>query len=739
VSERKPRPRTKFLRGAVLGALFGAVGASGALVFVATSDGGASRVAELRELRMRAEHRALSEGERLPVVDLCHPPERSDRREVTLEPALGGAAFRKPTDVVLHPSEPDTWFIAEHRGVVLRYSSAGEVSVFVDLTDRVKTGSQWGLQAIAFDPDFDRTGRVFLAYTGSAPGAHERSLVSRVSAFRSLDGGGTLDAESERVLLSDTQSVPWHPVASIRFGPDGLLYVSIGSNEEPLAQDPASLRGKLLRIDVNPADGGPYGVPEDNPGVGGDGRPEVYASGMRNPWRFSFDEQTGDLWLGDVGNREYEEVHRVAPGANLGWPWFEGPSCTSDRCGEVTHSPPHVAHSGAEVCSVTGGFVYRGEGVPGLQGHYVYADWCTGSLWAFDAAAEAPTPRLVSPGGAAAGIGSFARDASGELLVVQTSPDDNGEARDRVFRVVAAPAPANLEPDGRSLAELGCVPGDGPGAVPWGMFGYTIRSPAWAEGATTTYAATRRFEALYGGLETPRALTGSWFLKTFTVDGAPVETQMLVRRGDGTWTGHTWAWDDAGGDARPVHAEEVRELPGGGTWRYSPETCFECHGGGAGALLGLTLPQLDLRWQGKGGDQLRGLIQDRTLKFRRPQSVEPLENWRHDWLPDEVRAKAWLHVNCAHCHEPGGVAGHLEMDLRLSTDVAAMGLCDVLPASSVGDDPLRRVAPGAPSASLLSQRIRATGPPAMPPGRVTVDERGAEVVDAWIRSLADCD
>jgi glucose/arabinose dehydrogenase len=260
--------------------------------------------------------------------------------------------------------------------------------------------------------------------------------VNRVSQFR-IGANGTLDTAPGReiVLLSVVQPEANHNGGQIAFGPDGYLYIARGdgggANDQFGAigngQSSTTLLGKILRVDVSPAFG--YAIPPDNPfsasttqcGTGGTGPqdcPEIFASGFRNPWRWSFDRTTGVLWVGDVGQGAREEIDRVTLGGNYGWRCFEGTLATNLPCGSgQTLLPPVVEYGRSEGATVIGGYVYRGSAIPGLVGRYVFGDFITGRIWHIPADTE---PTVTMAGGAATGllIASFGEAVDGELYIV---------------------------------------------------------------------------------------------------------------------------------------------------------------------------------------------------------------------------------------------------------------------------------------------------------------------------------
>lgn len=340
-------------------------------------------------------------------------------------------SFTQPVAMLQAPGDSTRWFVVEQGGRVRVFANNPQVAqfaTFADISDRVTAGGEMGLLGMAFHPDFPGDPRVFLSYSNETAG----SRVNRLSEFR-LGAGGNLDPASERILMSVSQPETNHNGGQIAFGLDGFLYVGRGDGGGGNDQHGAigngqlltTLLGKVLRIDVSPASG--YAIPPDNPfvgnpqcGAGGTGAqncPEIYAWGFRNPWRWSFDRVTGTMWLGDVGQNAIEEIDRVILGGNYGWRCREGTRVTGLACGSAQNLLPPVAEYGrSEGFSVTGGYVYRGSAIAGLQGRYVFGDF-SGRLWHI---AGDTQPTMVMTGGALTGvnIASFGEAHDGELYVV---------------------------------------------------------------------------------------------------------------------------------------------------------------------------------------------------------------------------------------------------------------------------------------------------------------------------------
>jgi glucose/arabinose dehydrogenase len=282
------------------------------------------------------------------------------------------------------------WWANEQAGAIKRFdgASAAPATVALNLKNRVKSGGERGLLGLALDPDFSKNGRIFVNYTTEAGG----KLWTRISGFTSKDKGLTFDPGSEKVLLTFAQPYSNHNGGHIAFGPDGFLYVGVGDggaggDPHGNGQNQGTFLGSMLRIDVSKGDS--YTSPADNPFAKGGGRPEIFAWGLRNPWKFSF-APDGKLWVGDVGQNKWEEIDIVEKGKNYGWNTMEATHCFNPetKCNQAGLELPVLEYGRKEGQSVTGGFVYRGKAFPGLSGHYIFADFVAGKVWDFDPATK---------------------------------------------------------------------------------------------------------------------------------------------------------------------------------------------------------------------------------------------------------------------------------------------------------------------------------------------------------------
>lgn len=327
---------------------------------------------------------------------------------ITFKSFITGLA--DPVCVVAAPGEANRLYICEQEGRIIQIENGKKVAApFLDIEDKVESGGELGLLGLAFHPDYARNGRYFVNYTTRDPG-----LMTVIAEF---DKAG-----KEKRLLTFPQPFTNHNGGQLAFGPDGYLY--IGTGDGGSAGDPQgngqklnTFLGKLLRLDVDSAS--PYAVPKDNPFAKGEGKPEIFAYGLRNPWRFSFDRLTKALFVADVGQNTLEEIDIVEKGKNYGWNTMEGTFCfkPSVACDKKGLELPIYEYPRTVGQSITGGYVYRGTAIPELAGVYLYADYQSNKVFGlnYDQAAR----RVVEnkPLATIAAVSAFGEDAAGEIYV----------------------------------------------------------------------------------------------------------------------------------------------------------------------------------------------------------------------------------------------------------------------------------------------------------------------------------
>jgi glucose/arabinose dehydrogenase len=337
-----------------------------------------------------------------------------------LEPVASGLTLPL---FLASPPQDQRLFVVE-KGGRIRIIEGGALrsTPFLDISDRISGRTEQGLLGLAFAPDYASSGRFYVYYT-------DRDGDTRVSSFLVTSDPDRADPSSESLLLSQAQPGVSHKGGDLAFGPDGMLYISLGDGgshdgmDHGRGQSLNDLLGAILRIDVSSGSG--YAVPPDNPFVGTpDARGEIWSYGFRNPWRYSFDPATGDLYVADVGESRWEEIDRARAaegggrGLNYGWSIMQGDACETAGCDTTGLTLPLLQYGHDEGCAVVGGYVYRGSAVPSLRGQYLYGDYCEGWVRSFPADGDPGKPTdwpALSPG---RGITSFGVDASGELYVL---------------------------------------------------------------------------------------------------------------------------------------------------------------------------------------------------------------------------------------------------------------------------------------------------------------------------------
>lgn len=367
-------------------------------------------------------------------------PQLGDLKGYRLEVVHKG--LRDPVKATA-PVGDDRVFIVQRHGIIRVVDGTGTLlpEPFLDLTDRVLAGGiEQGLLGLAFHPDYEENGRFFVYYTSRE---HRQVTEFKVSS----SDPNKADRDSEKVVIREVRnppnaSEPRHYGGDLNFGPDGYLWASIGDGaaSRDQGQNPNTIYGTIIRIDVDGGD--PYAVPSDNPFVNGGGKAEVWAYGLRNPWRFSIDPVDGYIYIGDVGHADIEEINAVPisqGGYNFGWSDMEGTRCFHKRdCNAADYTSPVLTYTHEDGLSVTGGFVYRGPAIPELHGTYFYADWVGKWLRSFklvDGQVTEEKDWTQELGGDLGYITAFGLDGNGELLFTTWSAPSSSEGT--VYRLVA--------------------------------------------------------------------------------------------------------------------------------------------------------------------------------------------------------------------------------------------------------------------------------------------------------------
>jgi glucose/arabinose dehydrogenase len=729
---------------------------------------------------------------RLPASSLTLPAE-APAASYSTPAAFPGLSFSQPVAVVSPPGETRRLFVVEKTGRIWLIpdvtAPVPSRTLFLDLSGRVAASGtlsdERGLLSLAFHPDFARNRFFYLWYTLNATTAAGSGLHNRLARFEAGSGDPSrAEAASEVPLITQRDDAGNHNGGQILFGPEGLLYLSLGDeggandafqNSQRIDRD---FFAGIIRIDVDARPGslapsphpavhaGAYRIPPDNPFVGASAfngspvaaasvRTEFWATGLRNPWRMAFDPATGDLWCADVGQDAREEINLVVRGGNYGWSYREGTLAgpRANPPSAATFQTPVWEYPRSQGVSVTGGIVVRGGRDPSLFGHYLFADYLSGRIWAL--LPDGPRPVAASRVRQLAtlgGISSFGIDPSGGDVLITVLGDGS------IRRLVASASPGGqafpvaLSATGafRSLATLEPQPG----LVP-----YTPRVSFWSDHATKRrWFALRDATSRFGfAADSPWSLpAGAVWVKHFDLEltrGDPatarrIETRFLVKTSSGIY-GLSYRWNERQDDAELVaDAGEDRTflVNENGTvreqvWRFPSRTeCLVCHTAVGGHALSFNTRQLN-GTPAPGGSQntlLPELARAGYLDVAAVPAAASLPRLAAADDPSasiEARARSYLDVNCAGCHQPQGPALGF-WDARFSSPLTQAGIVNGLLATS--PDPGARVlAPGDPARSQLLQRILSPGPGRMPPvaGRER-DASGEALLRQWISALA---
>jgi putative heme-binding domain-containing protein len=688
-----------------------------------------------------------------------------------VETAFPALTFAQPLDLSAAPGS-ERLFLAEQGGKIFSFlnrTDAASADLVVDL--KKSNPNLTAVYAITFHPQFETNRKAYVCYIEG----NDKPDGSAVSEFLvSATDPPTIDPKSERVVIR------WwsggHNGCSLKFGPDGFLYISTGDGGAPSPPDPlmagqdvSNLLSNILRIDVDhQANDLAYAIPPDNPFVGmPDVRPEIWAFGFRNPWRMSFDRVRGDLWVGDVGWQLWEMVYRVERGGNYGWPIMEGPQAAlpESKRGPAPISPPTVSHPHSEAASITGGFVYHGSRLPELKDVYIYGDYQSGKVWGLKHDGQnvtwhkelAQTPvQLVS----------FGEDNAGEIYLVDY------QRSQQIYQLVPNPTDVQQVSFPTKLSETGLFTSVSQQTPSPGVREYSINAPQWAD-----HTSSERWMAVPGTEPVKIESDAKWLFPDGTVLAKTVSLEMtkgdagtlrrletqILHRESGSWRPYSYAWNDDQTDAELVSAagfdrtlkihdaaapDGVREQK----YRFASRgECQMCHnpwvelkttnlGIQSASPLAVSLRQWNLTSANDpSANQVTQLQQEGWLTGTVLASLDPSNCFvdPYDNTKDlDTRVRSYLHVNCAHCHQPHA-GGSALIDLSYDVKLEETKLLNAKPAQGAfGISGAKLVTARDPFGSVLHYRMAKIGSGRMPrAGSEEVDERAVEMIYDWIQQL----
>ena len=697
--------------------------------------------------------REIWENTRLIGTPQPQPPFRA-------VPAYTNQVWRSPMFIAAEPLSSRLFALLHHGGgkptqlVAFKdHPETEEREVLLELPGR-------NVYSFCFDPDYTENGFLYL-FSNLNIEAFDGKKANRISRVMLPRGTTKIDLNSEHSIIEWRSG--GHDGGGIAFGLDGMLYISTGdgtsdSDNWVSGQTLDDLLGGVLRIDISEtSEDEPYRIPADNPFIElPDARGELYAYGLRNPWRLAVDALTGHVWVGNNGQDLWETVHLVRSGENYGWSVYEGshPFYQNRRMGPHPLTLPTAEHPHSEARSITGGIVYYGLKWSELRGHYIYGDYGTGKIWSIKHDGEkqlalqelADTPLAIT---------GFATTHSGELLVV----DHAGG----FYRLERQPRTRNAAPFPQRLSETGLFSDTKTHEMHPGVLGYSVIASGWNDGATA-----ERWMAVPDEEKVGFNQNGVWsfpnrtaLVQTLTVQRESslglaepfrIETRIMLRQ-QNEWVGYSYKWNEAqtnaelvakGGDRTTLRIADKKSL--GGFRRHdwvfpSRADCMTCHSRAARFVLGLTSLNMDRvhEFSDSSDNQLRtfshiGLFNKPYVRLdRTPRSlIDP-----YDPTADiEQRARSYLHINCSGCHIHAG-GGNSKMKLDLSTASEQMSLIGARPQhDTFGIQNAMLISPGAPDQSVLLSRLSRRGRGQMPPlVSGAVDEAAVALFREWINGM----
>ena len=715
---------------------------------------------------------ALAQISRVPNSTLQMPT--NPAATYTLETAFAGVSFTAPIAFATPPGETNRLFVVERAGriKVIPNLNSPTATTFLDISSRVVTAGEEALSGLAFHPNYASNGYFYVFYsTTQSGGLHER-----VSRFKVTSNPSVADPASELIMIDQADDFSNHQGSDMHFGPDGYLYISLGdegggndsgANTQTITKDFFSA---IMRIDVDKKPGnlapnahasmkaGTYLIPADNPFVGATSfnglavdptkvRTEFWAVGFRNPWRFTFDPATNKIYCADVGQDAHEEIDIVEKGKNYGWAFREGlfPTAKPAPAGVVAVDPIwDYDHTQGK--SIIGGVVYRGNNLIELGGAYIFADYVSGNLWALQGAGPYSAVKL----GVDTGISSFGVDPrNGDVLIANIT----GNAVKRLVRASGGGViPAKLSGTG-VFSDLNTLTPN-PGIV-----AYAPAVPFWSDNAIKTrwFSIPDVTKKVTFASDSNWTLpTGAIWIKHFEIEmdrGNPasrrrLETRVLVKTASGGY-GVTYRWnadqtdadlvDDAG--ANETLNIMVNGSPTTQVWRYPGRAdCSACHTTVGGFALSFNTRQLNTTYPYQSGpaNQIQALSNAGyfTAAVSNIPSLPTLARPDDLSAPIELRARSYLQVNCAQCHQPGGT-GLGAWDARLSIPLSSAGIINGALNDTAGDAANRVLAPSDTAHSMLLRRIQNLPmAPRMPPiGSNELDQASIALVTEWVNSV----
>jgi uncharacterized repeat protein (TIGR03806 family) len=742
---------------------------------------------------------ASAQLQRVPNTSLVNLPPSPPQFGYTIDNAFPTVTLTQPVCIASPPNETNRLFILEKTGsiVVITNLAAPTRTVFMSLP--VVTDSESGLLGLAFHPGYATNGYFFVFSSRTMTTSLGSGLHQCISRFQvTATNANVALTNTELPLIREYDWAPNHNGGDLHFGADGYLYASVGdggaqyngsSNAQIITNNFFSA---ILRIDVDkrpenflpnphPASTTNYFIPADNPFVGATSfnghtfaassvRTEFFSIGYRNPWRFSFDPTTGFIYVGDVGQDDYEEVDVITNGANCGWAYYEGfhlaqPLYPSQPT-ILTNPPPGLVfpiqeypHSGTANYignSVIGGVVYRGSRLSQLYGDYIFSDNGSGNVWMlnYNGSNTVPFQYLATASGGPSSFGTDPRN--GDILIAQVNNGQIGRL-DYNATVTGAPLPPTLADTGAftNLATL---------APSAGIVPYDVNVPFWSDNAIKS----RWFSVPNTNLAITFNPTGNWSFPTGTVwikhfeleltngvasSSKRIETRFIIRNTNGIY-GVTYRWDSAT-NATLVPESGTNDtfvINDGGIlrtqiWHYpSRSECLVCHTAAGGYGLGFRTEQLNrnLTYGSLTTNEISALSAAGYFSVpvtNNPATLLALAAATNTAASLEFRARSFLAANCAQCHQPGGGAQQANWDARITTSTANAGLIRAIPVNNLGSTNNFIIAPQSPTNSVLFTRLSARDLGSLPSIQMPpldsnlADAQDILVVSNWIASL----